>query len=136
MWLSDKAARAGMDADPTAEICSISIGGEDAAAIAAGEMRELETVAPGGYVWLPETGREALVISCGDGSRVMAGVAGSTVPAGMKPGEVYIMSKAASVYLMNDGTVKVNGNIILTGNADVTGVVNITGALIVNGVVK
>lgn len=133
MWLSEKSAQAGIEPASHADVCEITIGGGRAAGVSDGEYRELDVAAPGGYYWLPEVGDEALMIDCADGSRVVSGRLNNAAAAGISPGEVYIKSKAASVYMRNDGSMIINGNISHSGDINISGEVTITGTLIVNG---
>ncbi len=133
MWLGDKAARSGIPGDSPADLGDVTIGGENPAVNTESEHRDLCTVAPGGYFWLPETGTEALIVNCGDGSRVLAGCTVSGVPENMSPGEVYIKSKGTSVLMKNNGHIIISGDIGITGNISIAGQVDIIGGLMVNG---
>jgi len=119
MWLSRKAA--GRHEEETATAGSVTIGGDAPGVMTAGEIRGMGVWSPGGYVWRPAAGENVLVIKCGDGQRAVAGRETAAGPEGMKPGEVYIMAKGASLWLKNDGGIEISGN------------VNITGSLMLNG---
>ena len=117
MWLSEKAAvRAAGDA---AFIGTVTIGGGNAGVDRDGEMRNLKTIAPGGFSWRPRAGQDVLVLKCGGEGEYIAGV----VQSGEEPesGEVVIGSGPAKIRIRPNGTI------------ELTGIVSITGALVVNG---
>lgn len=130
MWLSrqtrSKTAISGSDLGVT------SISGESPGVVTRGEVRQLPVYGPGGYSWQPATGETVLVIKGGTGGEesCVAGVKQGKAPDGLLPGEVYIYAKGGSVYLKNDGTVKIQGSrIALKGRVDVDGSLYINGEL-------
>jgi len=127
MWLS-KQTKPGVSV-PGADLGVTSISGESAGVVTKGEVRALPVYGPGGYAWRPAAGETVLVIKGGTGGEesCVAGAKQTNAPAGLRPGEVYIHAEGGSVYLKNDGTVELRGNIVLTGQ------VNINGTLRVNG---
>lgn len=118
MWLSEKAGmRAGGDA---AFIGTITIGGQNAGVAEDGEVRNLKTIAPGGFSWRPRAGQDVLVLKCGGEGEYVAGAVQSGTD-GLESGEVVISSGAAKIRIRPNGSI------------ELAGLVNITGALLVNG---
>lgn len=115
MWITKRIAAA---ATPkTVERGQTSIGGEETAVALRGEQRGIEVMAPGGYVWRPRCGDEVLVIKDSvSGESVAAAAKMSPPPKGMEDGEVCISTNGASIFLRNDGRIKIYGNIILYGS--------------------
>lgn len=121
MWLSEKAGAAGSLPDAAVETGKVSIGGKSPAVILDGERRNLGVMGYGGLAWIPKAEQEAIVLHCGDGMDVVAGIM-EAPPSDMLPGEIFISTGAASLY------VRANGQVNITGS------VNITGGLTVNGI--
>ncbi|MGM9619328.1 MAG: hypothetical protein ACI3W8_05805 [Oscillospiraceae bacterium] len=130
-----------------ADMGRTSISGELAAVVTRGELRELETWTPGGYLWRPRQGDEVLVIKGGTAGeeRCVLARAPEEPPEAMQPGEVCICTERASVFLRNDGSVTVKSgesrlklsatgveveseSILLRGSVQVTGSLRINGA--------
>jgi len=125
MWLSKKAA--GRQNAGQAAVARVTMGGASLGVFRETEERRVPLFAPGGYVWRPEAGEELLVLRC-SGETCAVGEEMGERPEGMLPGEVMIRSKGgASLFLRNDGTIEINGDVSLTGN------VRIEGGLFVNG---
>lgn len=127
MWLSKQtrpgAVMSGSDLGVT------SISGESAGVVTKGEVRQLPVYGPGGYAWRPAAGETVLVIKGGTGGEesCVAGAKQADAPNGLGPGEVYIHAKGGSVYLKNDGTVELQGNIVLKGQVKVDGMLSVNG---------
>lgn len=121
MWLSEQYIR-GDRGEKNAKVAAVTIGGVQSAVQAGSEIRGLKTVAPGGYVWVPQQSQEVLTVPCDDGEMVVLGVVGDIPPAGIQEGEVYIHAgSGASVFLRRDGQIVIKG------------AVNVEGSLCVNG---
>lgn len=121
MRLSEIVRRTDRALENTAETGTVTIGGESCAVQLSGERRSLEILRPANIFRIPKPEEEQLVISCGDGSRVLAGVLGGDAPDDPQAGDIYIMTDNSLIVLKNDG------NIVLSGD------VEISGALTVNG---
>ena len=122
MWLAKNMKRQTPTADADQGISTIV--GDRMGVVTRGEVRQLPIYGPGGYVWLPESGASVLVIKGGPGGeeQCVCGGKQAEVPQGMRPGEVYLYGpKGSSIYLRQDGTIQLAGQ------------VTIKGALVVNG---
>lgn len=109
MWLSKR----NRQEKPVYTSGTVSIEGENCAVAGFTESRGAEVFAPGGYIWKPALGDSVLVFK--DGS---ADIIGKKCPeADIQPGEVCIKSLGgAEIYLRNDGTVIISGNVIFEGD--------------------
>lgn len=133
MWLSKTMAarqQAGQES-AAADMGVTTIGGGSASVMTRGEQRNLEVFAPAGVVWQPRAGDTVLVLKGGPGSQEQCVVAANTAaaaPEGLAPGELFLYSgDKASIYLREDGS------IVISGDVEVKGPVSITGELTVNG---
>lgn len=145
MWLSKTLAlrHAAEQETAAADMGVTTIGGGNASVMTRGEQRDLEVFAPGGLVWQPKAGDTVLVIKGGAGRQeqcVAAADTSANTPEGLSPGELFLYSDGASIYLRKDGRIAVSGQIsvegdlAVNGNVELTGTVNITGSLFINGV--
>ena len=132
MWLSKRTTQRPTD-DGTI-VGEVTISGERAGVYMGGERRDLPVCGPGGYFWLPKVGDEILVIQCVDGMKICTGLPMREVPEGMEAGEVYIQPDGdVAIWLKNDGTMEVRGDVALTGDVRVEGQIEITGTVHVKG---
>lgn len=123
MWLSRQMRPQGPTAD--ADLGVTTIAGERAGVVTRGEVRELPVYGPGGYVWLPDSGAEVLVIKGGPGGeeQCVAGIRQGPPPKGMQPGEAYLSGPGGgAVYLRRDGTVELRGRVDVRGELRINGV--------------
>lgn len=146
MWLSKKLSLdcVARQEGAATDMGVTTIGGASASVMTRGEQRELEVFAPGGLVWQPRSGDTVLVVKGGSGGKescVIAAETASQAPEGMAPGEVYLYSdKDTFIYLRDDGTIAVCGDLSITGplsvtgNVKLTGRVDIYGSLYINGI--
>lgn len=112
MWLSKRIVQETPETEP-ATLGTVSIGGEDAAVVTDGEKRNAKLISPGGYCWQPSEADSVLVIK---GNELY--VPGRLHDGGeISPGEVRIYSNGASVWLKNDGTVEIRGEVRIIGEA-------------------
>lgn len=121
MWLSERAAADTPLSDGAAALAEVTIGGENAAALAETERRGLAAAGPGGYDWLPEAGARVLLVRCGDGTAVIAGTLPDGAAAGLSPGDVRLRTRGASLCLRADGRIEVSGDVTVTGTLTVNG---------------
>lgn len=121
MWLAKQRASAEKTA---AELGTVTIAGEYAGVMSRGEVRSLPVFAPGGCVWMPEDGDTVLVLKGGPGGmeQCVAGKRQDAVPEGMRPGEVLFRVGDASVWLRQDGSILLNGNVNVQGSLTINGV--------------
>ena len=135
MWLSGKlmAPNRKKQEETQADLGVTTIGGEQVAVMARGEVREVPVFSPGGYIWLPEAGETVLLLQGGPGKaeNCVAGTRQASPPSDMQSGEVYLFSKGAAVHLKNNGEVVVSAKRVLLQ----AGEVEITGDLTVNGLI-
>lgn len=116
MWLSRQMRSASPTTD--ADLGVTTIAGDRVGVVTRGEVRSLPIYGPGGYVWLPDNGNGVLVVKGGPGGeeQCVAGMQQEPPPGGMRPGEVYLYGPAGnSVYLRQDGSVEIQGNLIING---------------------
>ncbi len=138
MWLSKNLAlRHRVEQEGAAADMGVTtIGGGSASVMTRGEQRDLEVFAPGGLVWQPKAGDTVLVIKGGSGCLERCVAAADTAdftPKGMSPGELYLYSDGASIYLRKDGSIAVKGRVSVEGELSVQGPVSIEGNLSVEG---
>lgn len=94
-----------------------TIGGTSVAAETRGEDRDLPVYGPGGYFWQPKVGDQVLVIKGGvsGDEQCVAGTAQVGAPATMGPGDIYLSSGSASIYLHVDGRIDIEGDLYING---------------------
>lgn len=124
MWLSKAIARR-QSRGPEAAAATVSVGGEAPAVVTDAERRQGRLFSPGGYCWQPAGGDTVLVV--GGGEPCVAGVE-QHCPVELAPGEVYLHSGRAWLWLKNDGSVVLSGKLVIRGQTE------IDGGLTVNGV--
>lgn len=114
MWLSKMAIKK-TEQQPSANVGQVTISGEAPAVMTRCEHRSLPVYGPGGLVWMPEVGSNALVIKTSEGYAV----AGTAVDnSGLEPGDVMLVADGCSIKLSGDrieleGRVFVNGTEVL-----------------------
>ncbi|MBE6948496.1 MAG: hypothetical protein E7456_01495 [Ruminococcaceae bacterium] len=119
MWLSNRKIPAGSNQSAVGEV---TIGGRNTAVYTDGEKRNSAFFSPGGYYWLPSCGQNMVVIKSGDGEVCCMDREVTELPVDMQEGEVYIVSGGnASLYLKNDGTVQIMGDVSVNGRMFVNG---------------
>lgn len=110
MWLSKMASKTA-DQQLTANCGQVTISGSDAAVQTGCEHRSLPIYGPGGLVWMPKVGSNALVIKTGDGYAI----AGTAVDnSGLGPGDVMLVSDGCSVKLSGD-SIELTGRVFVNG---------------------
>ncbi len=125
MWLSRRGKE--QSGGGPAAMARVTMDGASLGVFREAEARRVPLFSPGGYIWRPETGEELLVLRC-SGETCAVGAEMGERPEGMLPGEVLICSKGgASIFLRNDGTIEINGDVTVRGHAA------IEGGLVVNG---
>ena len=117
MWLS-KRVMVEQSAEDPATLGTVSIGGKSPAVVTDAEKRQAKVISPGGYCWNPAATDCVLVVK-GNELYVAGMPQGGTN--GLKPGEVLLYSKNASVKVSNDGTVLLNGDVYVQGDLYVRG---------------
>ncbi len=109
MWLSERMAK-----EQTQETAPcggvVSLGGDDPAVVTHGEERNMAVFSPGGYCWRPEKDDAVAVLP---GERAIVGKAQGQMP--LQPGEVRLFSKKAAIYLANDGSIRLEGDVYING---------------------
>ena len=139
MWLSRKfsAYRAAEQEGTVADMGVTTIGGNSAAVVTRGEQRDLTTFSPGGVVWQPTVGDTVLVIKGGVGCQERCIVGADTsefTPEDMAAGELFLYSVGdTSIYLKNDGTIAVKGDLQIKGDLEIHGNLEIQGNVQLSG---
>lgn len=119
MWLSNRKSQTAVN-HPT--VGEVTIGGKKTAVYTDGEKRNVAFFAPGGYYWLPSCGQNMVVIKSEDNEVCCLDCEVTEIPIDMQEGEVYIVSNGkASLYLKNDGTVQISGDISVNGRMFING---------------
>lgn len=119
MWLSNRKTQA---TSHQSSIGEVTIGGMKTAVYTDGEKRNSTFFSPGGYYWLPSCGQNMVVIKGEDNEVCCMDREVTELPVDMQEGEVYIVSAGnASLYLKNDGTVQIIGDVSVTGRMFVNG---------------
>ncbi len=115
MWMSERSGP-GRERREAARVGSVTLPGDPAGVALDGERRDLPVFGPGGYVWRPGRGQEVLVIKAGaDGEQpCVAGIRGRP-DWPLSPGEVYLYSGGASIWLRNDGVISMSGMVLVNG---------------------
>lgn len=111
MWISKqvKPVLPATDAD----VGLTTIAGDQVGVVTRGEVRDLPVYGPGGFVWMPESGANVLVIKGGPGGeeQCVAGMKQTDPPAGMLPGEICLLGPGGnSVFLRRDGSLELRGD--------------------------
>ena len=125
MWLGDHIGRGDRGGWAKAQVGEVTIGGQSAAVMLSGEMRDGSVLSAGGIEWLPERGTDVLLLQTDDGERYVLGV--RCEGKGLAPGELRLRSGDAKI------TLEKNGKISVEGSLEISGDVFITGRLFVNG---
>lgn len=111
MWLSEQFCKdLSSEASGFGEV-TIS-GGKAAAKDAGREQRLLPLVSPGGFVWLPDTGDQVLVLR--EGAPCLIGRL-QPEQTELLPGEVMLYAGSGSIRLRKDGTIELSGKVIVNG---------------------
>ena len=87
-------------------------GGKAAAKDPQREQRLLPMVSPGGFVWLPDTGDQVLILR--EGAPCIVGRLQREVPE-LSPGEVMLYAGSGSIRLRKDGSIELTGKVIVNG---------------------
>lgn len=119
MWIGKEMAKATRPReDSTAvDLGVTTIGGESVAVETRGEDRDLPVYGPGGYFWQPKAGDQVLVIKGGvsGDEQCVAGAAQVEPPEDMEPGDIYLSSGEASIYLHANGRIDIEGDLYING---------------------
>lgn len=109
MWLSEKMATRETPVSG-AEEGVISVGGTSPAVVTDGEKRHTAVISPGGYFWNPGV-EEKVAVFGGDDCYIL----GRLQQGDLLPGEIRICTGGASVRLLPNGDVHIDGTIYLNG---------------------
>ncbi|MDO4815177.1 MAG: hypothetical protein Q4A83_01045 [Bacillota bacterium] len=118
MWLDDINRR---DRELTASSGRLSIGGALPAAETDSEHRDMCIVRAGGVLRIPAAGEKQLVLACDNGEYALLGRTDGEIPPGMEAGEIYIETENAAVLIMNNGKIKIRGELEISGSLTVNG---------------
>lgn len=115
MWLSERKG-AGAPGREAARVGTVTLPGDPAGVFLEGERRDLPVFAPGGYQWRPGRGQEVLVIKAGpDGELPCVAGVRCEKDWNLAPGEVYLHSGGASIWLRSDGVISMSGTVLVNG---------------------
>ena len=116
MWLSKRIMQQ-QELSDAATLGTVSIEGSSTAVVTDGEKRHARVTAPGGYDWQPKKTQGALVLRSNEDY-----IAGVPVNAGgLAPVEVRIFSDGAEITLLNNGDVRIRGEVSVVGTLTVNG---------------
>jgi hypothetical protein len=97
----------------------VTIPGDSPGIMYGHEKRDIRVLAPGGYVWMPDSGQEVAVINGTEGGMALGVYCEG---AELLPGEVMVFSAGgASVCLKNNGDVYITGNVHVAGAIESNG---------------
>ena len=116
MYLSELGRRKSLKSEALAQSCTVSTGGEEPAVISDGELRGAYLLAPGGIKRMPVTDEEQLIISCGDGQKILLGPVFDPETEELETGEVQIKNGSACISLMPDGSISISGRVYINGS--------------------
>ena len=119
MWLSNRRAQR---TPQNTSVGEVTIGGMNTAVYTNAEMRNAAFFSPGGYFWVPSAGQSMGVIKSEDNESYCMDRQVADLPVDMQEGEVYIVSGGnASIFLKNDGSIRITGDVSVTGRMFVNG---------------
>lgn len=113
MFLSEK-WKSSRETAEEGSLGTISVGGETSTVTAAGMQVSSAVFGPSGMHWIPQRGDSVLVIKAGGTENCVVGVEMQT-PEDMQPGEIRLESQGASLWLKNDGTICLEGQVLING---------------------
>ena len=108
MWLGERMARESASAAGFGGV--VSMGGAEPAVVTHGEERNMAVFSPGGYAWQPERDDAVAVLP---EEKAIVGAVQREFP--LQAGEVKIFSKKAAIYLANDGSIRLEGDVYING---------------------
>ena len=116
MWLSEKLRGSQRPDKASADLGVTTIGGGKSGVYARGEVRNLTVCTPGGVCWQPRSGDKVVVLKGGPGGEeaFVLGVQ-SEEDVSIADGEVYLHSGGASIWLRNDGSIELTGQLFVNG---------------------
>ena len=119
MWLSEiRKTRS----NTAASHGSITIGGYEAAVMTDTERRNVEICMPGGYLWIPQQGKNVISIESENAGQCILGYTDVESGDDMQPGEVRITSSGGAVIVLkNDGKILLKGDIQIDGSLFLNG---------------
>lgn len=116
MWLSKQNETWMRRREEAVQMGRVTLSGDPAGAVLGAERRDMPVYGPGGYVWRPKAGQDVLVVKAGaDGEQSCVAGARGRLDLALSPGEVYIYSGGASIFLSNTGTISLKGTVLVNG---------------------
>lgn len=129
MWTSERNRNLRAQ-EPTAEMGTITMGGDPAGVSLGGERRWLNVYGPGGYSWRPTLGDKVLVLKAGAEGESPC-ILGTAQDAGdLKPGEVRLTGMECSLRLSQGQVEMVSGEKSMSLGRDG---LSLEGGLTING---
>ena len=110
MWLSEKMAGSAPQDLPLAGGV-VTVGGQTPAVTVDGEERNARIASPGGYYWRPAPS-DPVVVSRSGGLTILGRLQENTP---LSPGEICISTGRASIRLLPDGAIRLEGEIFING---------------------
>ena len=120
MWLAEKIRSTGSTG--AADVGIISVGGASPTVMSEYERGSCALLSPAGLIRLPADGEEHLTMECADGTRAVLGTFVSDVPQGLQEGEIYAATDSARIWIKNDGSIELSGDVNIVGSLTVNGV--------------
>lgn len=113
MYLSER-WKTGKGTETEGSLGTVSVGGVSTTVTASGDQASTAVFSPGGLYWVPRRGDSVLVIKAGGTENCIAGVE-MEPPTDMAPGELRLVSQGASLWLKNDGSIRISGRVLVNG---------------------
>lgn len=113
MWTAER-NRNLRSGEPTAELGTVTLGGDPAGVSLGGERRWIGVYGPGGYSWRPTAGDKVLVLKAGAEGEAPCLLGMSQEEAELEPGEVRVTGGESSVFL-GQNRLELKGNLYLNG---------------------
>lgn len=134
MWLSKNMTEKGV-ATPGTQPGIVTISGQQPGVLLSGEARRVNVLSLGGVYWSPRVGDEVVTLCAEDGGRYLLALPGKA-PVELKPGEVYIKTQSAAIYMKNDGGIEISGDASFGGQLSVDGDIVVAGGLTASGGIR
>ncbi|MDL2300445.1 hypothetical protein LJC01_02235 [Clostridiaceae bacterium OttesenSCG-928-D20] len=123
MWLLDRMSESNQAEDPAVCVGEVSLSGSSLAVVTDAEHGNIKIASPDGVSWLPQKGRQALVLKTEEGELVVIGILKDGAPM-LNEGEIRLGEGSCTLTVSKNGDVSIVGDLNISGNLRVSG--NIT----------